>query len=224
MGKRSEREERQERRNVSFSGAEERVAPFESAVRSFFPSSTWPPCVPARRCSDCKMRWLTYDSVPIPGEKDGDACVKTGSQLFNSRFAALVSLFRDSSSQQRSMTLFITWHAVLPLLSLVFSTLFLRSRISHSLSSPTFSKFLLFLLIYLPEKLNMDGYFFFFFAYVNFDLFLLLLFDNSRWALKNNETSINNWINTEFPWLKKCCLFSQLIRLFCALSTLINST
>lgn len=93
MGKRSEREERQERRNVSFSGAEERVAPFESAVRSFFPSSTWPPCVPARRCSDCKMRWLTYDSVPIPGEKDGDACVKTGSQLFNSRFAALVSLF-----------------------------------------------------------------------------------------------------------------------------------
>lgn len=117
MGKRSEREERQERRNVSFSGAEERVAPFESAVRSFFPSSTWPPCVPARRCSDCKMRWLTYDSVPIPGEKDGDACVKTGSQLFNSRFAALVSLFRDSSSQQRSMTLFITWHAVLPLLS-----------------------------------------------------------------------------------------------------------
>lgn len=106
----------------------------------------------------------------------------------------------------------------------VFSTLFLRSRISHSLSSPTFSKSLLFLLIYLPEKLNMDGYFFFFFAYVNFDLFLLLLFDNSRWALKNNETSINNWINTEFPWLKKCCLFSQLIRLFCALSTLINST
>lgn len=108
MGKRSERKERQERRNVSFSGAEERVAPFESAVLSFFPSSTWPPCVPAaRQCSDCKTRWLTYDSVLIPSEKDGDARVKTGSQLFNSRFAALVSLFRDSSSQQRSMTLFI---------------------------------------------------------------------------------------------------------------------
>lgn len=50
----------------------------------------------------------------IPSEKDGDARVKTGSQLFNSRFAAaLVSLFRDSSIQQRSMTLFITWHAIL---------------------------------------------------------------------------------------------------------------
>ena len=112
--------------NVSLSGAEERVAPFET-WRAGFSLCRRDHRVCARDASDCKTRWLTYDSVLIASGKDGDDDhVKTGFQLFrvDSLHLFLFSLLPRSTVQ---------WYFLLyrKLLYSPISTLFVDSRV-HS--------------------------------------------------------------------------------------------